>query len=555
MSIDDQWKLASNMAQNGVWLAYYQGRSSLFLRSPQGSVQMLVDGASGAAPSGITLALNDNTPSTMWRDKIPDKGLYLKQGDKAPQELGVADFDTEPLVRFKLEPDALPADNGLHVLWYGERFSPQTNSKYNLYYRHVDTQGQASSTELILPGFYPQWIIGEGNDVAVLSWDSSQHPPRILVRVRDAQTRQFGASRVIATTTASITPVFKTFRLGKRWLVMWVEQQGKEQSDFLIRGMWSDDKGSNWSDFDFPTLKGFDIANLNMAHDPATGSAILAISGTWRLKDPTAMNAFYVTRSADNGAHWSEPAIIRDPDANKTSRAEEAHVFFGDKPGSVWAIWEDWRDVRGRLYFTYSEDYGLSWLTKNLPLSNQPKGNNIIAFNTEPGYRDTNGLHFVAANVTNDAGIEKKLFLVLLNDATLKQSKSLGEKLISPNEKALKNRIAEYWEAMAKGDYGTSYAYLDPFTRAAWPLDIYSNRRGRIKYKADIVIEDVASFGNMVDVTLRIKAYVPEFELGGKKQSMPEREVTIKERWLWIDDNWFREYSEEGSEIRFTRYR
>jgi len=554
IGLDDQWKLTNNPERDSVWLAYYQDTSSLYLRSPQGSVQMLVDGASGAAPSGIALALTDDSPATLWRDKIPSKGLFLKQGDAPPLEIGVEGFDTEPLVRFDIHPDNNTTQQGLHALWYGERINPQSQSKYNLYYRHIDAQGHPSATELVLPGFYPQWIISADNDVAVFSWDGSQSPPQILMRQRGAQSGQFDAVRVIATSTDSVTPIFRAFRFEKRWFVMWVEQHGQNKSEFLIRGLWSDDKGANWTNFDFPTIKGFDISELKVAHDAASGHAMMAISGSWRLKDPKAMNTFYVVSSTDNGAHWSEPKIIRDTQANNTSRADAAQVFFGDKPGSAWVVWEDWRDIRGRLYFAYSEDFGKTWLYNNKPLAGQPDGNNIIAFNTEGGYRNALGQHFVAANITSDAGIQKKLFSIALNDTALQQSLELSKKQKVSDAKALSSRVTGYWKAMANSKYDVGYGYLDPFMRAVWPLDLYQKRLGRIKYKDSVVIDGMNINGNFADVSLRIKAYVPEFEQGGKKQSMPEREVPITERWLWVDGNWFREYSEESSEIKFTRY-
>lgn len=550
-----QWKIANNQQQDAPWLAYYQGNSSLYLRSPQGDVKVLVDGASGAAPSGLALALNkDGTPATMWRDKIPSKGLFLKQGEKMPLELGVEGFDTEPLVRFDIKYDNKDVEEGLHALWYGERKDPQTGNKYNIYYRHIDKNGAPSSTELVLPGYYPQWIISTDNDVAVFSWDSSQTPPKILMRMRTTGTEKFDDKQVIASTSNSITPIFRTFSSGKRWFVLWVDQQGKNHDEFLVRGLWSQDKGKNWAAFDFPTIKGFDIADIKLAHDPISGNAVMAISGTWNIKDPAAMNTFYVAHSTDNGAHWGEPKVIRDADANATSKAEAAQVILGDKPGSLWIVWEDWRDVRGRLYFSYSEDYGVTWLHSNLQLAGQPDGNNIIAYNNENVYRNEQGIYIIASNVSNDAGTEKRILSINLNQEALQKSIDISSHHKKPQEKALKARVAEYWKAMSDENFDLSFKYFDPFTRAAFPVDIYKQRLGRIKYKENIVIDQIKINGNFADVSLRVTAFVPEFELAGKKQKMPEREVPINERWVFVDNNWFREYSEESTHVKFTRY-
>jgi len=556
IGLRDNWKIANNPKHEGVWLAYYQDKNSLYLRPPQGQPRMLVDGASGAAPSGLALALSrSDVLGVMWRDKVPSKGLFLKQGESAPLEVGSEGFDTEPLARFDLKPSYLGEQNlGWHVLWYGERVIPESNTKYNLYYRHVDTQGKAGATERLMPGYYPQWIVTASNDVAVFSWDNSQTPPTISMRVRDAQSAQFDAAKAIATTTASITPVFRAFQLGSNWFVTWVDQRGQDQSDFLVRGMWSSDKGLTWKPFDIPSILGFDIAAIDVAHDAASGHAVMSLSGTWRFKDPAAMNTFYLLHSSDNGENWSEPKIIRDAAANANSRTENARVYFGETPGSTWVVWEDWRDVRGRLYFSYSKDFGTTWSHSNLPLAGQPDGNNLIAFNRENSYRDPKGLHIVAENVPSDAGVDKRVFSYHLSAQALEQSIT-AKKVHNPTEEALKARVSAYRKALAESNYDASYTFNDPFMRAAWPAVSYKQRLGIIKYKPEVIIDKVQINGKFADVSLRVRAFVPEFEMGGKKQSAPEREVEINERWVFVDGTWFREYHEEGSELKFTRYR
>jgi len=550
IALKDHWQITSS-PQQGAWFAHYQGKSSLFLSSPQGVQQALVDGSQGAAPSGLALALNERGLATMWRDKVPSKGLYLKQGDTPAIELGVDGFNTEPLARFDLKPDG----RGWHVLWYGEHIDPITKSKYNLYYRHVDAQNNASATELLMPGYYPNWLADEKGNIAVFSWDDTQSPPRMVMRVRDVASGQFGAIQTLAKTTTSIPPIIRTYHSGSRWFVLWIDQLGEGANEFLLRGLWSDDQGVHWNDFDFPTIKGFDISDVQVAHDEASSHAIMAISGTWRFKDPSAKNTFYFSHSQDNGVHWSEPQLVRDYQTNIDSRAESAQVFFGEKPGSTWLVWEDWREVRGRLYFAYSEDYGVSWKHKNLPLAAQPEGNNLLSSQKDAGYKDANGLHLAATNVTSDAGLEKKIFSLPVNNALLEQSIKLAEQGNGVgSEQALKNRVTTYWKALVESNYETSYSFLDPFIRTAWPVSTYKQRLGLIKYRDKIIIDSVKIHGHFADVNLRVTAYVPEFEMQGKKHSAPDREVPITERWLWVDGNWFREYSEESSEIKFTRY-
>ncbi len=554
IGLTDSWRIAANPVDTGVWLAYYQEKSSLFLRNPNGITQMLVDGAAGGAPSGLALALNAaNTPASMWRDKVPDKGLFLKQGSNPALEIGVNSFDTEPLARFDL---AANGSKGWHVLWYGERFNTENNSKYNIYYRRVATDGALTPVESILPGFYPQWIVADDGRVSVFSWDNTQTPPKVVMRQQAQAEGAFSAPRALANTTPDIPPLFRSLKLGNHMAVMWIDLRGEDHRDMLLRGLWSKDQGANWSEFSFQGIRGFDIADFRLAYDAASGNALLTLSGTWRFKDPGAMDTFYVVRSADHGASWGEPQALRSAEAAKFSRATAAQAFFGSTPGETWVIWEDWRDVRGRLYFAYSADFGASWQHHDIPLAEQPAGNNILGYAFEQGYRDQLGQHLVAANVIGDAGTGKRLFSTPLSPAALDASLALHKKTkVIKDEKALKERVGAFRKALAESNYEAAYAFFDPFMRSAWPVELYKQRMGRIKYKPEIVIENVEIHGNFADVTSKIIAFVPPFEMNGKKQSMPEREISIQQRWVFVDGDWFLEYSEEGSEIRFTRYR
>lgn len=554
IGLSDTWRIASNPNESGVWLGYYKDKSSLFLRSPDNTTQTLVDATSGAAPSGLALALSPgNTPSSMWRDKVPSKGLFLKQGGSPALEIGVESINTEPLARFDIASDGV---NGWHALWYGERFVAENNSKYNIYYRHIGTDGAMTPVETVLPGFYPQWVITEDGSVNVFSWDNTQSPPKIVLRQKKTASDVFGTPRTLAITTKDLAPPLRSFKLGGNMIVMWIDMRGTENQDILLRGMWSKDNGVNWSEFNFQTISGFDIADFKVAYEPTSGHAILSISGTWRFRDKDALDTFYIARSTDHGASWSQPKAIRSIDAAKFSRATAAQAFFGSTPGETWVVWEDWRDVRGRLYFAYSPDFGETWNHKDIPLAGQPEGNNILAYGFEQGYRDRQGQHLVAANVINDLGTGKRLFSIRLDKSTLDDSLTQAQKpQLDRNEKKLKDRETAFRKALADNNYEVAYTFFDPFMRSAWPLELYMQRMGRIKYKPEVVFDRVDIHGNYADVASKIIAFVPEFEMGGKKHSVPEREISITQRWVFVDNNWFLEYSEESSGLRFTRYR
>jgi uncharacterized beta-barrel protein YwiB (DUF1934 family) len=554
------WEKASN-AQHDLVLAYYAKPKTVVLRQANGETQTLVDGSvNDSAPSGLALAIGAKDPATMWRDKIPSKGLYLKHGNANPVELGEG---TEPLARFLVAADG----GGWHSLWYGEKapegsvsqhndfrkmVSPNSD-KYNIYYRHLGEADQKGSTERLFPGFYPQWIIGASGEVAVFTWDNTQTPSKILMRVRDATSGVFTEASVVSKTTETIPPIFKTFRVGARWFVVWLNQGGDKGIEFSVHGAWSDDKGAKWEQFDIPELNGFDVTEISVAGDEVSGHMAMAVSGSWRFVNGEAKSMFYVVRSQDRGATWLKTEMIRENAANDDSNAGKAQVAFGTEPGSLWLLWEDWREVRPRMYFAYSSDFGANWLYKNLPVATQPMGGNLLHPAKASMGVNPKGLYYIAGTLVNDSFKEEKLYAQQLTAPLAELSAKEFGKRRTGDEKSLKLRVNEYWQAMQDSRYDASYPLLDPFLRSQWNQDMYKQRMGRIKYTAHS-IEAVDIHGNFADVRVKITGSVPKFMLNGKEVSAPERDAVLVERWLFLDGSWFREYSEESSSIKFTQY-
>ena len=540
------WKKDSDSSHDLV-LAYYANRSNIALRLANGEVKTLVDGSvNNSAPSGLALAIGASDVATMWRDKIPSKGLFLKQGASEPIELGEG---TAPLARFSVIPDK----SGWHILWYGEQPVEGVQSKYNVYYRHTDGKGQSTPTERLFSGFYFQSITDASGDLAVLTWDNTQTPPKLVLRVRNNATGSFEPERVISPTTANIPPLLKALRVGSRWFVIWVNQGGEKGNEFSIQGAWSDDKGTHWERFDIPALNGFDVVDINVAGDEASGNVVMAVSGSWRFVNEDKKSLFYVVRSQDRGATWQKPEMIRENTANADSHAGKAEVALGAEPGSVWLLWEDWREVRPRIYFAYSTDFGATWKHKNIPLAGQPAGGNLFQSAKNAMGTDPKGVFYIAANLVNDSLKEEKLFSQHLSATLADASAKEYAKRPAPDEGALKKRVSMYWQAMQDSDYDKSNSLLDPFMRSKWTLEDYKSRMGRIKYTAHR-IEHIDIRGNLADVRVKITGSVPKFMNNGKEVSAPERDADILERWLFLDGAWYREYNEESSETKFTQY-
>lgn len=135
-------------------------------------------------------------------------------------------------------------------------------------------------------------------------------------------------------------------------------------------------------------------------------------------------------------------------------------------------------------------------------------------------------------------------FVFLYSCASIPQEKSqrLTDDLGSPRKvKLLENRASEYWAAMVKGDLKTAYTYFDPFLRARMSPEQFAEKHGLVKYH-DYSVEKVKVEGNIGTVTVKVKYSVPKVRIKEKEFSMPETTKEIVERWLFVYDNWYKEY-------------
>jgi len=94
---------------------------------------------------------------------------------------------------------------------------------------------------------------------------------------------------------------------------------------------------------------------------------------------------------------------------------------------------------------------------------------------------------------------------------------------------------------------------FDPFYRARTPFETYMKTQGRINYQA-FEVREAKTHENIGGVVVRIVASVPPFMQGGKRFEAMDRDQEIPMIWLWIDGDWYFEYSSESLGLRYTRY-
>jgi hypothetical protein len=157
----------------------------------------------------------------------------------------------------------------------------------------------------------------------------------------------------------------------------------------------------------------------------------------------------------------------------------------------------------------------------------------------------------------------KKVFLAVLISLSLliacagieSKRKSMSEDLGSPEKVALlKERVNDFWSAFVKEDYEKIYNIYDPFFRAKTDKNTFFGTLGKIKYH-EFEIKDIKVEGNVARVKVRTVYSLPKVKLKTQEFSTPEETPTeFEETWLYIYDNWYKEYYLYSLETGVVKY-
>lgn len=133
--------------------------------------------------------------------------------------------------------------------------------------------------------------------------------------------------------------------------------------------------------------------------------------------------------------------------------------------------------------------------------------------------------------------------------------KSLSDVLYSPEkETLLRERVSDFWTAFIKEDYEKIYYIYDPFFQSRTPNKYaFMGSLGFIKYHK-YQIKDVKIEGNIAKVKLDIVYSLPNIRLKTQVFSQPETESEIEETWLYVYDNWYKEFYSHAVEAGVAEY-
>lgn len=155
----------------------------------------------------------------------------------------------------------------------------------------------------------------------------------------------------------------------------------------------------------------------------------------------------------------------------------------------------------------------------------------------------------------------KKIIFIFLTISLLagcagmaNKTKSLSDDMGSPEKIALlRERTTEFWTAFVKEDYEKIFNMQDPFFRATKDMHTYISTLGRIKYHK-FEIKDIKVEGNIAKVEMSLVYSMPSYKFKKMTFSVPETEQKIEMTWIYVYDNWYKEWRSEMVESGSAEY-
>ena len=154
--------------------------------------------------------------------------------------------------------------------------------------------------------------------------------------------------------------------------------------------------------------------------------------------------------------------------------------------------------------------------------------------------------------------MKKGIFLALLIGLFLAACAGTRESMVedpgSPAKVALLRQRAEvFWTAFVKEEYEKTFYLYTPFYQAKSSKYAYLATLGTLKYHS-FEIKDIKVEGNVGYVTLSVVYSMPKRKFKLQEFSQPETPAEFKETWLFVYDNWYKEYTYDESFSGGTQY-
>jgi hypothetical protein len=257
----------------------------------------------------------------------------------------------------------------------------------------------------------------------------------------------------------------------------------------------------------------------------------------------------FINCSNDGGITWAKNTTRLDTNTPMLTHSLAPDIAI-DEEGRVVVVWQDLRNIRPNIYMNYSIDGGATWQKQDI-LINSPGGRGVSQF---PSVATDGKGRFLIVWMLALSDSLKREYLLAYEEVIFKCPELASDKnrhICAPvigldegkRRAKLASRVEEFWKAYVGKNYEKGYEMFDPFARARVSKQFFLSNVGQITYHEFKILTDTISINeNFASVKVNVVFEAETFSVGQYEGSIPRTDRELDEKWIWIDNDWFKVY-------------
>jgi hypothetical protein len=322
--------------------------------------------------------------------------------------------------------------------------------------------------------------------------------------------------------------------------------------------MRSGDEGAHWG---APRTLGGTLEvggqRFKTAHN-ASGTLCLTWEGPNALREKRA--DVFASCSQDHGRTWPERPTRLDSNTPWLSHSLAPSIAL-DAQGNALVAWQDSRHIRPNIYVNFSRDRGRSWSAVDLRLdtaagrvhSTYPSvasaggGRFVVVWRTKSvdGPEGPQRLSYSTFTLPGVPGSEDGRFPRL---AAAREA-PLTAKVQARREARLGERVEAYWHALEQEDFATAFSLMDPFYRARSNMMVFGSGLSQERFLDHQPPASLELRENTATLTVKVETELKRRFVQGEAISQPSRTLEARERWVWVDGDWYRVFQHQRTDF------